>query len=173
MGRLPVLGGMWMRCLLPLVLLHGAVAIEMEWTSYSDRADLPMSTAWREQMKAKMQKIDTDALSPAERAKYKALWKRLEGEPSSERGGRLGIPPVVLIIAGCCLIVGYWHFVIKDGGSFVNSATKGNVLGSLGKPGQPQTTCDSSAAMRRDLQAARLRRFDAQASATTISGNAG
>lgn len=50
--------------------LRGSDAISVDWTSYSDQADLPMSTEWRSQMKAKLLRIEQSTLTPEQKIQY-------------------------------------------------------------------------------------------------------
>eukprot|EP00913_Durusdinium_trenchii_P023902 g22447.t1 len=64
-----------------------------DWISYSDQADLPMSKKWREEMQAKLASIDTEKLTPEQKKKFKALWRRdLQlGRCQCSAGGRASI----------------------------------------------------------------------------------
>merc|ERR1712228_965278 len=53
---------------------------DLSWTAYSDKADLPMSTQWREELKAQLSKIDTEKLDAKQKAQFKKLWRRLNGD---------------------------------------------------------------------------------------------
>eukprot|EP00439_Symbiodinium_sp_Y106_P079112 s1350_g17.t2 len=67
-------------CAFLLTIVSG---MEMDWTSYSDRADLPMSQKWREDMKDKLSSVDTAKLTPEQKRKFKELWRRVNGDPPS------------------------------------------------------------------------------------------
>lgn len=48
-------------------------AIDADWTSYSDSAELPQSKVWRDKMKTKLNSIDPKTLSPENQAKYREM----------------------------------------------------------------------------------------------------
>eukprot|EP00434_Breviolum_minutum_P016889 symbB.v1.2.014902.t1/scaffold1101.1/size137853/12 len=66
------------------LLRHGLVVF-IALMSYSDQADLPMSQRWRDEMKAKLASIDTDKLTPEQKKKFRALWRRVEGTSGSDQ----------------------------------------------------------------------------------------
>ncbi|CAE7787950.1 unnamed protein product [Symbiodinium necroappetens] len=82
-------------CLLTIV-----AGMEMDWTSYSDRADLPMSQKWREDMKDKLSSVDTAKLTPEQKRKFKELWRRVSGEPqpAGESVPLVGVAAVALLL---------------------------------------------------------------------------
>ncbi|CAE7207040.1 unnamed protein product [Symbiodinium sp. CCMP2456] len=82
-------------CLLTIV-----AGMEMDWTSYSDRADLPMSQKWREDMKDKLSSVDTAKLTPEQKRKFKELWRRVNGDPqpAGESVPLAGVAAVALLL---------------------------------------------------------------------------
>mmetsp|Transcript_81195 Transcript_81195/g.161012 ORF Transcript_81195/g.161012 Transcript_81195/m.161012 type:complete len:162 (-) Transcript_81195:78-563(-) len=139
-----------------LLLWTGRVlAVDVSWTSYSDRADLPMSTQWREEMKAKLAKVDTDALSPEQKKKYKVLVRKLNGE--SEAAPTLGLDgstPWLLMLVGGGVVAYLWNTSSqaaphqKLGGNTSTAASPGVGFQGTREP------------MSEEARAARLRRFE-------------
>ncbi|OLQ02935.1 hypothetical protein AK812_SmicGene14167 [Symbiodinium microadriaticum] len=59
------------RLAIALAILEGKLSLTSRETSYSDRADLPMSQKWREDMKDKLSSMDTAKLTPEQKRKFK------------------------------------------------------------------------------------------------------
>eukprot|EP00927_Polykrikos_kofoidii_P050944 TRINITY_DN44775_c0_g1_i1.p1 TRINITY_DN44775_c0_g1~~TRINITY_DN44775_c0_g1_i1.p1 ORF type:complete len:156 (+),score=26.38 TRINITY_DN44775_c0_g1_i1:184-651(+) len=110
--------------------------IDMEWTKYSDAADLPMSERWYEDMRQRLATIDTEKLSPQMKMKYKQLSRRLNKRPGGDDGGEDGDwwqQPHVVVLLLLVVGVAYWLY---NGGATVGGS-KGQHLGGNG--GTPQT----------------------------------
>lgn len=74
------------RCLIPwlaALFLAGGRGIDLSWTQYSDRASLPQSQHAREDLRASLDRIDTDKLEVSDMLKVHNL-KRLLDEVLSE-----------------------------------------------------------------------------------------
>ncbi|CAK9038352.1 unnamed protein product [Durusdinium trenchii] len=84
-----------------------ADCLEADWISYSDQADLPMSKKWREEMQAKLASIDTEKLTPEQKKKFKALWRRVEGT-SGDSGAPFSAATLVPVGA-VALALYLWH----------------------------------------------------------------
>lgn len=83
---------------------------ELKWTSYSDRADLPMSKKARDSLREQLNLVKVDYLSTQDKAKYHRIKKALEEDNSSYGhesgvGMELLIVPIVFIICG--LLIAY------------------------------------------------------------------
>mmetsp|Transcript_19431 Transcript_19431/g.42453 ORF Transcript_19431/g.42453 Transcript_19431/m.42453 type:complete len:154 (+) Transcript_19431:39-500(+) len=124
-------------------------SLDLEWTSYSDRVDLPMSSQWRENMKAKLSKVDTASLTPKQKMQYKDLWRRLNGADSSS-GDVLSAIGYSVCLVVVFVIAGYiWH---------ANKETLAAAAPKIGRGGAAAEGV-GSAAMNEEARQARLRRF--------------
>mmetsp|Transcript_158333 Transcript_158333/g.303847 ORF Transcript_158333/g.303847 Transcript_158333/m.303847 type:complete len:147 (-) Transcript_158333:41-481(-) len=127
----------------------GTLALDLEWTSYSDRADLPMSQQWRDEMKARLAKIDTTKLSAEQKRKFKKLWSRLDGSPDTDGGMDMSFAPL-LVVGG--LAAAFWWYNSQQQGSGPSAAS--------GTPTPiPVNTGREGSAMAAEAREARLRRF--------------
>mmetsp|Transcript_54708 Transcript_54708/g.162842 ORF Transcript_54708/g.162842 Transcript_54708/m.162842 type:complete len:198 (-) Transcript_54708:47-640(-) len=138
----------------------GAAAIDLEWTKYSDRADLPMSRQWREEMKAKLSKVDTSSLSSEQKKKFKALWRRLNGEdePASAFSLDTSGPFLALLVVGAAVAYVWQTSQQGSAGAAKAGAPTPIPAGAAGTSG--------GAALASEAREARLRRFEAAAGPT-------
>eukprot|EP00930_Biecheleria_cincta_P098961 TRINITY_DN90612_c0_g1_i1.p1 TRINITY_DN90612_c0_g1~~TRINITY_DN90612_c0_g1_i1.p1 ORF type:complete len:153 (-),score=29.76 TRINITY_DN90612_c0_g1_i1:23-481(-) len=126
-------------------------AVELDWTSYSDRADLPMSQQWRDEMKAKLSSIDTSKLSTEKKKKFKQLWRRINGEDADSGGSGLEAPGIGFAV----LVVGAALAYVWQTKPWASNTT-GMSLGSTSSPAGGMPADPARAAELREL---RMRRF--------------
>eukprot|EP00746_Dinoflagellata_sp_MGD_P025819 gnl/MRDRNA2_/MRDRNA2_160827_c0_seq1.p1 gnl/MRDRNA2_/MRDRNA2_160827_c0~~gnl/MRDRNA2_/MRDRNA2_160827_c0_seq1.p1 ORF type:complete len:126 (-),score=28.43 gnl/MRDRNA2_/MRDRNA2_160827_c0_seq1:138-515(-) len=55
-------------------------AVDISWTKYSDSAELPMSTQWREGMRQKLLNLDVTELTPKQKMQRKQLLRQLNSQ---------------------------------------------------------------------------------------------
>eukprot|EP00928_Gymnodinium_smaydae_P031296 TRINITY_DN23008_c0_g1_i2.p1 TRINITY_DN23008_c0_g1~~TRINITY_DN23008_c0_g1_i2.p1 ORF type:complete len:188 (+),score=47.83 TRINITY_DN23008_c0_g1_i2:105-668(+) len=130
-------------------------ALDLEWTKYSDAADLPMSTQWREDMKAKMSRIDTTKLNPRQKMQYKTLWRKLNGVSRDDDSGfgeliSSGLPWLLLGAAGLL----YYFYTNAESTPGPAATLRAAPPGEVGAP------------VNDAARAARLRRFNDQQAQT-------
>jgi len=127
-----------------------ALGIDLTWTQYSDRADLPQSKKWRDNMIDKLRRVDVDKLTPEEKAKYRALYRQLEPDmKDASHGGMLegmDFAPWGLLLF---CIVFYLYFFHDWGGGGQRLDPNAPKFQAFAKPSAE------------DLRTARLRRFEA------------
>jgi len=142
-----------------LVILLSApmdvVALNMEWTSYSDATDLPMSQKWREDMIAKMSKVDTSKLSPKSKMQYKTLWRKLNGQPGGSSASEGGESFNWVVLAPIGALIVYWLYN--------NNQEAGS--GAAPKPGGPPSPIQpfsqgGGTSLSNEAREARLRRLE-------------
>ncbi len=94
----------WLRL---LCIIAALVAGDLEWTQYSDRADLPMSKRARDNIREKLKAVDPNDLSPHERETYERLSAILNEEVVQEDGVgmELLLVPLLFAIVGVALYV--------------------------------------------------------------------
>merc|ERR1711884_133753 len=124
-----------------------------EWTSYSDQADLPMSQQWRDDMIARMSKVDTTKLTPKQKMQYKTLWRKLHGGGGSASEESTPVNWVVLVPVVALIV--YW--IVNS--QTAPTATAQVVGGGPPTPIQPFNSQSSSAPLSSEAREARLRRF--------------
>ncbi|CAJ1368021.1 unnamed protein product [Effrenium voratum] len=124
-----------------------AGSVELEWLSYSDRADLPMSQRWREEMQAKLSKVDTSKLSPEQKRKFKELWRRVGDHPDQ---GDAALPVSAGAVAVAALLAWLWY--AKPWSNLNASPSAQGVQGFAGAPG-------GDPARAEELRQLRMRRF--------------
>eukprot|EP00039_Didymoeca_costata_P012218 m.175172 g.175172 ORF g.175172 m.175172 type:complete len:171 (+) comp15420_c0_seq2:337-849(+) len=66
------------RLLVSCCIISTVSSLDAQWTSYSDRASLPRSKAWRDNMKKKLLKLDMSTLAAEDRRKAQKLLKMLK-----------------------------------------------------------------------------------------------
>ena len=85
-----------------LLLALSLVACEIQWTQYSDRADIPKSKKARDRMREKLKEIDASRLTTEDRAAYFRLSEILSEdliEPETVGLEILFVPMVFAIVA--------------------------------------------------------------------------
>jgi hypothetical protein len=86
-----------------LLFMTSLVSCEIQWTQYSDRADIPKSKKARDRMRAKLKEIDPSRLPVDDRAAYDRLSDILNEdlvEPDEAIGLELLFVPMVFAIVG-------------------------------------------------------------------------
>jgi len=128
--------------MLTFALWAGVLSLELEWTSYSDENELPLSENRREEIRQKMRKVDTSKLSPEDKERYKSIWSKLNRTEKEEDDVSFTTP--IIILLGLAAAYVYYR-------NPAPAAPQGNVAVSAnsGKNASPE-----------DLREARLRRFD-------------
>merc|ERR1711879_1098795 len=121
-----------------------------EWTSYSDRADLPMSRQWREEMKSKLSKVDTSKLNAEQKRQYKKLWGRLNGDAGGSSGIDTSFPWILVLVGGA--ILAYWWKMQKEAPAVSTTSPSPIPVGSTSGAGE----------LGKEAREARLRRFAAE-----------
>mmetsp|Transcript_68469 Transcript_68469/g.164418 ORF Transcript_68469/g.164418 Transcript_68469/m.164418 type:complete len:192 (+) Transcript_68469:46-621(+) len=58
--------------------------LDLQWTQYSDAAELPMSGRWRAEMRQKLMALDSSELTPALKMQRTMLLRRLEAEDQAQ-----------------------------------------------------------------------------------------
>eukprot|EP00933_Yihiella_yeosuensis_P038302 TRINITY_DN3223_c0_g2_i1.p1 TRINITY_DN3223_c0_g2~~TRINITY_DN3223_c0_g2_i1.p1 ORF type:complete len:179 (+),score=34.68 TRINITY_DN3223_c0_g2_i1:46-582(+) len=150
--------------LLVLECFSPAVTLEMEWISYSDTADLPMSKQWRDDMKDKLSRVDTSKLPPEKKAKFKQLWARLHGEPSGSSGSPFeNATPLLLLLVGIAAVA----YSVSQAQQTAPAAT------GLQTPINPAGGMPVDPAKAEELRQLRMRRFQEASAGGTVLGGGG
>mmetsp|Transcript_43874 Transcript_43874/g.121417 ORF Transcript_43874/g.121417 Transcript_43874/m.121417 type:complete len:152 (+) Transcript_43874:66-521(+) len=137
-----------------MAVARGGLSVDVSWTSYSDQADLPMSSQWREDMKAKLRSVDTSALTPKQKMQYKLLWRKLNGgETAGDDTLSSSYLPLALLVVGGVVL-----YVALQGGAASATMTSGATKPIAARSGGSPAHVDMAA---RD---ARLRKFSNRAS---------
>jgi len=127
--------------MLTFALWAGVLSLELEWTSYSDENELPLSENRREEIRQKMRKVDTSKLSPEDKEKFKSIWSKLNRTEKEEDDVSFTTP--IIILLGLAAAYVYYR-------NPAPAAPQGNVVSeNSGKNASPE-----------DLREARLRRFE-------------
>eukprot|EP00929_Paragymnodinium_shiwhaense_P082187 TRINITY_DN4322_c0_g5_i1.p1 TRINITY_DN4322_c0_g5~~TRINITY_DN4322_c0_g5_i1.p1 ORF type:complete len:195 (+),score=24.43 TRINITY_DN4322_c0_g5_i1:64-648(+) len=158
--------------LLASTALPTVAAIDMEWTSYSDKADLPMSSQWREEMKAKLSRVDTSKLSAKEKMQYKTLWRKLNGGGEGGSNGMAGVfEDTNSLLFLLCLFAAIAYYAHSQGLLASSGTSGGQALGS--STPQPSTASrpfgSEGTVIGEDARAARLRRFQGESAEAAAS----
>ena len=85
-----------------------AGALDASWTQYSDRASLPRSKVWRDTMRARLEGVAVEGLSPTDRRAVERLRAMLQEEegwaPEAEPGwGTAAMGAAVLVAVAAVL----------------------------------------------------------------------
>mmetsp|Transcript_4532 Transcript_4532/g.9975 ORF Transcript_4532/g.9975 Transcript_4532/m.9975 type:complete len:169 (-) Transcript_4532:28-534(-) len=54
--------------------------LDLQWTQYSDAAELPMSNRWRDEMRRQLMSLESNDLTPALKMKRTMLLRKLDAE---------------------------------------------------------------------------------------------
>ena len=138
------------RLAVSLVVLELTIVagLDLDWTSYSDRADLPMSQQWREEMRGKLSRVDTSTLSPEKKRQFQALWARLSDEPTG--GGVFDSLPLENLMVPLLVVAGVLILWVQNGAA--PAKVSGSQLGGAAS--------GSGTVLSQEAREARLRRFN-------------